>query len=295
MLHNLNSTTEQVLAQAPKSVRKFIEDRIDADTAMNAGVGALHDQVMERVSSIENIKREINHLLRSTPRADESRVDEQRKKLELKQEELKRYRASQAAANDKWSASQRLTDRLISWLREQNLSNLKVVEPKLKKGDTIESVRAEIERLDLDAEHVRRAPRNRTALIREISASVDAIAEQGAPGIDPRIRDRDPTDLSNLLSMQLNGDSFIGDGGTAFFAWLMKDEIKARLVELVPADGPDVLTDEQRLSSLTQIGVERLRLEYVEERLIRRAEAEDRVVVRREEASACAILQVEVS
>lgn len=167
-------------------------------------------------------------------------------------------------------------------------------EPKVPEGATLESIRSKIGQTDIEAERVRAAPRDRKSLIEALRHEIDEIAEKGAPKIDARRRDGQPARLANNLMIANTGTgSLIGDAGASFFVWLLRDQIVARLTELV-TDAPGALTGAQRDKRLSELAAEKLHLERVEECLVEQAEAEGRKVQRRPDADVCAILGIQV-
>ncbi|WP_346893772.1 hypothetical protein [uncultured Roseibium sp.] len=161
------------------------------------------------------------------------------------------------------------------------------------KGETVETKRAAITKnIKLTAD-VETAPAPEDDLKAAIFAAVDEIAARGRPEVDPRIRDDDPSKIASKIRLGVHGGSFVGDGGASFFTWVLADQIKAKLAEMIP-DNPDAISDQERSAMLQQLAADRLRLERVEEALITQAESEGRVIARRPDASIQAILGVEI-
>src|SRR5690606_811454 len=85
-----------------------------------------------------------------------------------------------------------------------------------------------------------------------------------------------------------------GDAGAAFYAWLHRDEIAARITGMIDAAVPKsgVLTDDQRDAEFSRISAKRLELERAEEALIVAMEAEGRTIQRRRDADPRAVLEI---
>lgn len=165
--------------------------------------------------------------------------------------------------------------------------------PAIPKEWTVEVARAELAKIDEQITSVSAAPDTAASLRHRIFANVDAIAEKGAVEIRASVRDGDPARLGDRLMIAARGSSLVGDGGAAFFVWLLADEIKARLADLIP-DVPGALTDAQRDKRLAELSGRQLELERIEEALIMQAETQGRVIDRRPDANALAVLGIEI-
>tara|TARA_R110002020_G_scaffold150446_1_gene327150 strand:- start:12763 stop:13197 length:435 start_codon:yes stop_codon:yes gene_type:complete len=127
----------------------------------------------------------------------------------------------------------------------------------------------------------------------EMTATVDAIAARGAPRIDPRIRNGDPAKIQQELRLDIVGGNKVGDGGSDFFVWLMKDELIKKLnaqADAMKIDGAMSEADREKLFS--DLADRRLELERLEESIVVAAAKEGMVIDRRLDADPRAILEV---
>lgn len=222
----------------------------------------------------------------------EGLVAPQKKKIQDATEELDRLKSLKAKSEERANQHLGMFRRVEQFLRDTS-GQLREVSTKVPRSATVESVRKELAEIDTLAHDTERAPAPVSGLRATMVAAVDAIAEQGAPRVDPRIRFRDPFNLASKFEFRQHGNMALGDYGASFFVWLLSDEIKKKLSALIP-DDPDALSDEERTSILQNLAERRLNLERVEEALIEKAETEGRAIPRRPDASVEAVLGIEV-
>jgi len=167
----------------------------------------------------------------------------------------------------------------------------------------IAKIRAELAGLDEAWTAAENAPAPASELKARFLAELDQIAANGAPSIAVTARAGSPINLAAALRIAtqpvFGGDGSIttalsGDGGAAFFVWMMRDEIAERITAMIDAAVPKsgVLTDDQRDAEFSRINAERLRLERLEEACVVASEAQGQTIARRREADPRAILEV---
>ncbi|WP_157140166.1 hypothetical protein [Roseibium aggregatum] len=270
-----------------------LQDKAIEASANNRLVGERHVDALQAKNAAEAELRRLaagfQHAHHATP---EGLVAPQKKKIQDATEELDRLESLKAKSAERANLDMGLFSRIERFLRDTP-GQLREVSTKVPRSATVESVRKQLAEVDTLAHDTERAPAPVSGLRATMVAAVDAIAEQGAPEVDPRIRFRDPFNLARKFEFRRHGNMAIGDYGAHFFVWLLSDEIKQKLSALIP-DDPDALSDEERTSILQQLAERRLNLERIEEALIEAASAEGRAIPRRPDASVEAILGIEV-
>lgn len=179
---------------------------------------------------------------------------------------------------------------------------------KIAKGETfldlIEGRRRRLRELTADARRVRAAPVPSAVVKERMRAEVAALAERGEPDVSPAVEVGKPvrfaTELTTIFvegSVGRASGPIRLDRATEFVAWLLQDQLVAKLDELIDevADDAAALDDEQRAERLAEIERDRLAVQFEEEAAVRLAEERGLTVPRRVDADPRAVLGVRIT
>lgn len=283
----------------PKPAKKFLA-MADELSTQRAIIRSLDERAADELSGAMGCEREISRLNREIAAREHRRHHEPRVKELLQQRD--RHRAAnerlKIEAGNKRSRLEPLDQNveacraLIVPLPAAAIRIAAVPDVPIKATD--DSIRADIERIDEEARRAEQAPRPRAEVIKAIEAAVDAMAQRGRPKIRMRDQQGDPARLAEMLVVFQMGESVSARSAFDLIVWLLRDEIIDRLSALVPQDGKDTLSDQQRERRLADLAAEKLRFERIEEVLIEAVEAEGRTIPRRPDADPRAILGIEI-
>jgi hypothetical protein len=141
-----------------------------------------------------------------------------------------------------------------------------IVAPPVRKGesplDALMRVRAEIADIEAEAKSVEKArlpTADRRKMVRE---QIEALAARGTPVVKDK--------LVAWNHIEIGPNRFIEDA-IAAVAWLLKDELIARVVKMVP-DHENMLTEKDKAARLVELADHKLGLERGEESLVRAVE-----------------------
>lgn len=300
VLSPARATTDENAEKLPtKAAKKFLT-MTDELSTQRAIIRSLDERAADELSDAMGCERENSRLNREIAAREHRRHHEPRIKELLQKRD--RHRAAnerlKIEADKKRSRSEPLAQNveacraLIAPLPAAAIRIAAV--PEVPRGATVESIRADIERIDEETRHAEQAPRPRAEVIKAIEASVDAMAQRGRPKIRMRDQQGDPARLAEMLVVFQMGESVSARSAFDLIVWIMRDEIVERVSALVPPDGKNTLTDKQRDRKLADLAAHKLELERIEESLIESAEAEGRTIPRRPGADPRAILGIEV-
>lgn len=168
------------------------------------------------------------------------------------------------------------------------------VEPAIKKGQTIETIRAEIAACDEAVEAAQNAPLPLSEVLKRVSSQIESWSE--APNYDrvfasgggevvlptTMLRASNPYSPTQVSSFSETLDTI------GVLAWLFKDQLIEKISTEITAraDDANALTDVQRAERIGGLKREKLALERVEERLI---EMSSRTLLRRRDADLRAV------
>jgi hypothetical protein len=248
--------------------------------------------------------------------ADE--IDPANRELVAAKGRVDRAAAARDAATAAWERFEFLT-RATDWLSIWAGHGGKLVyrdlpEVRLANGDThkeaVARVRDQIAAVDIEWARIEAAPRTLAALKAEIVAQVDKIAQTGRPRFlnrdaplppndlestikAPRVLSRDPTNLAEVLRLQMSGGRMMYDLPTPFIFWLDRDRIIERLcAEAAKLDFSDAMDDGAREGAFSRLLDQRLQLSWQEEALIESAAEDDITITRRADCDPRAVLQI---
>jgi hypothetical protein len=244
---------------------------------------------IDQLDTLNAARAATRHEKRNAPfgLADPARIQPLERAEAVAEAELARRRTRRVAMVERWQVLRRQLDRLTdAVLSAEKIRAAKP--PALAKNATPESARADLAALDAEAETVREAPRPRADVLADLAPEVDALCT--APQIDPRRAER-PARLAEATTLGLMGSGIIGDAGRGVLFWALRDYLIEKLAETVP-DLTGAISDKDRATRLAALAQRRLEIERAEEALIRQAAAQGRVIDRRPDASAQAILQI---
>ncbi|MDD7973201.1 hypothetical protein [Roseinatronobacter alkalisoli] len=290
---------ENLRAQVGEDIgRKFLRLRVDVPREAHAVRNAIAETRAEEKQKQNTDKREIarlstgtsERLLKKHFEEEISRRQGNIVRIEARVKDLdEEFRTASESAND--------ASALGAAIREgvAGLRKIKRAKPlPIPSGWNLDTARAErIDRLGQIAE-AEAAPNHPDAIKRDIIAALDRRAERANVQINLRNRSGDPANLASHFMLGVHGSSLIGDGGTNFLIWTLRDLIEERLLELVPDTIPGALTASQREKRLTALRADLLRIERIEEQLIMQAEARGQKVQRRPDADFRAVLGIEI-
>jgi len=304
----MNGILKWVVLLPPKSCEK-LERLVEERDAAFAAMRAADDRATEAALELGRMELDIQRKL-AEMRASGKIYENERKSLEKplasKRAEVDRLRAAHGRAVQRWEDYAFLSD-TGDWLREQPKRGLveQVVlfrhraSPSPKKvtdaTTAVAAVRQDLDALDAEWEQVSSAPAPVCDLRARMVEAVERIAARGAPQINATSREGDPVNIGRCLALATHeSGTFIGDGGSSFFVWLMRDEIIARVGELIDATPQTgVLTTAERAERFAEIAARRLELERLEEGIISSAAEKGQFIARRREADPRAILEIE--
>lgn len=155
---------------------------------------------------------------------------------------------------------------------------------------SIEAARERIEELKKQRAAVSIAPIPRDQYVTAAKVALDRAAKTGETFFDPRIRSDDPFRLISIINIDGRAT---GIGAGALLLSLFRDEVLVKLESMIPPDGPETLTEEQRAKKLAKIDADLLQAEREEEAFIEAADADGWRIARRSDANPLAILGIE--
>lgn len=291
--------TEELIERLPPlsaaKIRALIEQRDAAYAVLRAASDAAQD-ARQRHDQTENDARR-----RLAMAQDGDDVERILAPVAPRRSELERANAAKARAEAAWQKFSNVSAcaewAAIYFQNGGRLSDADLPKVNLAKGETfqsaVESIRSEIETVAEDWRSVEAAPMPLDDLKADITASVDAIAAKGVPGLDPRSRTGDPARLNSAIRLTTHGGSLVGDGGAALLVWACRDVLVDKLYKLAEqSDFTNALTDDARDARFSELLDRKLDLEFREEVLIVAAAAEGMTIDRRPDADPRAVLQV---
>lgn len=164
----------------------------------------------------------------------------------------------------------------------------------------LEAVRRKLDSALAERETVDHAPATRVELLDRFDRELDRFAGLGKPSLARTSRQGDPIGIFGKLHHAVPEGSegyasMAPAAANAFFVWLLRDEIRARVIGLLgDRDAPNALPTDQREHKLKELAAQVLALEREEEAVISAAEVAGTVIVhRRRDASPLAILEIE--
>lgn len=158
----------------------------------------------------------------------------------------------------------------------------------------VAAARAEIAALADEWEAVETAPVPAHQLRTDAVAEIERVAASGALSINRTSRDGAPMGLSKRLAIWKVGDTIAGDAGAGLFCWLMRDQLVARVDDIVRGlDLTGAMTDRERAQEFERIAREKLAAERREEALIVAAEADGLHIPRRADIDPRAFLEID--
>lgn len=242
--------------------------------------------------------READRLLGTTAgrehaRALEAKIAARRKSAASRRTEAARLKKLAREFRDKASAAGENGTAVRDLAASVPAERIVPAPAKARKGDDLAPLRAAIYEKEEEALLIGQTPDTYDDMVRRSDNAIDALAAEGAPRINARKRTGDPANLKSEVTIGLQGNMLIGDGGAKLLIWLMRDELKAKVRSLIPRH-PDAMTVAQREKRLAQIAAEKLDLERREEAVIEALEQQGRAVERRPDADPRAILGVEI-
>jgi len=273
------------LQHAPAALARALafEDRA---AELHGGVVSAQQRELDANDQLQAARRELARQRqgrhdRRLPEDLEARLQKAVEAAEAERDRLRSVREDAAARWQAVKATVTAAEDGLHGVAAEAISDAPPIKP--PKGATVEGVRRQIAALDAEAEAAQMAPAPRADAAQRIKAAVEDLAARGEPSVDARRREGDPSKLSDRMH---------GDAGLWLLVSIFKQEVTARLIERLPKDSTNTLTDAQRDRKLAELAEQRLSLERIEEALIRQAEAEGRVVARRPEAAVEALLGV---
>lgn len=201
----------------------------------------------------------------------------------------------------------RFLENAVAWLEDARNDRIKLkatTQPPVKSGDyhnALARIRSEIDEVDAAWRAAEAAPRPQADALAALHADIDSLAATGEPRVDLRRRVGSPIDIAKTFQMAIHSGSaeagispsLVGDGGTSFLVWLLRDEIKAKLGALIEqADDTDALADDEREKRFGELSSRKLDLERQEEAQIVAAEAAGLSIPRRPDADPRAVLEI---
>jgi hypothetical protein len=256
-----------------------------------ADMGDAADDAQDRVRALQRRVDEIERQIRNggaDPDGLGAELTRQRGRLEAAQETFAALSRSHTAVGA-WVKQLRPDTRLD----DVDLTLWPTLQTHETHVDAVVRIRCDIEDLIGDRSALRRALLPLDELFAQSDAHVDALARQGAP----RLRlDGD------RLTVQHEIEGF-ADKAVALLAWLHPEQMKERLREDIRAHREReigdrevaVLSTTERAQKMRELDDNLLERERCEEALIREADAEGTVILRREKASPLAVLGVRVA
>jgi|GEM_PF-1718075 len=293
------TSAEEDAERLPAAARaKFLRLRVDLPSVKQSIRNSLAERRAEKRAEVLSIDRQMNRLTEGTV-ARERRQDLEKNLSDLRRDRDRARAAEERLTSELQPAIEELADTTaLAAVLQEGISAARVI--KLAKpvdpprGWTEQTARAErISVLGKLAE-TEGASADPATLKQAVVDALDARAARADVRINFSQRTGDPAGLAKHLTLGLHGSSLIGDGGTDFLIWALRDIIEERLLELIPDELPGSLTDAQRDKRLSELRTELLRIERIEEALIEQAEAEGRTVLRRPDADFRAVLGIEV-
>jgi hypothetical protein len=258
-------------------LNKLTEQAAQRFAAMEAGVEEAQNRVHAAQRRLGDIERQMRMKNQET----------QAEEVAVLQQDLDRQRSRQVEAQHSFLALSRMHTAIRTWIAQLPPSiQLEDVEEgfaDLESGelyhDAVVRVRCVIEDLGKERSAIRRAVETVDEICARADAHVDAIATRGRPALDGR---------------------GVGDQAAALLVWLFSDQIKKRMrgeLEARRKSEPGLLVlsaaeREQRLASIDQLILAK---EREEEWIVREAEEQDTIILRREKASPLAILGLQVA
>lgn len=255
-------------------------------------------------------KQAIDRSARTDARVKALTEDEmiiERRVVEKLQRNADRLKAEVDRLTSEWSALARVEAPLREYV-EGRLIGVKIaaadtVEAKVGKGesprDAVARVRAEIAGLRDEVRAVKKAPYPSAEVKARVAATVDALAEMGAPRVQRAVRHAGPPEFPEMhveTRMWMEGKPFVGRATvpdtTALLAWMFPDAMKAALEREVQrvADDAQAIPAAERPTKLKALAGSILAAERQEEAIIMLADERGDTIHRREDADPRAIL-----
>ncbi|UCA46158.1 hypothetical protein [Pseudochrobactrum sp. XF203] len=214
--------------------------------------------------------------------------------------------ALKAAVSDKERAAKRYSSydyvpEVEEWLSRfgghGSFKEVESITPRVKSDiyAAVLSIRSEIAKLTEEIAHIEAAPTPAEVLRAQAYAEIDNVAEQGALTIHPQSRSGSPLRLSEKLLLRTgNNGAIIGDAGSDIWAWLLRDQLKAKVDQMIAdLDLSGAMTVDEQDAATRTIAHKRLELERQEEALIVSAEVSGRPVTRRVDLDPRAFLGID--
>lgn len=301
----LSETTGYVAAQL-----RLLTDAADAMLAPVRAIERRIDGMSDRIDDID--RRHADHVRRSIDsghRPDQAVVGQFAADRASAVAERNRLESVIQKGREAWNGEGNALESVRRFIREHRgrlivptTAPIPAIGPEGPRP-ALDRIRAEITAIGERLIEVEFAPATAAELRGAALAALDRIAAQGKPrliatargGDDPFALDRllGSTPISGFVGPDGRPAPTIGDGGSAFLVWLNRDVIAGKLGEIIAeAELRDALTDAVRRVEMTRLGVERLRLERIEEALVRLCGEAGISVPRRSDASPLAMLQI---
>lgn len=314
--------SEQILSALPSQSRDKLEQFIDDKDAAYAAYCAASDNVNKAQTDLVYHQHMANRQLEGGQGVEYSYPGTaivNKEKIKAEKEELTiRIMAPVEAAKRRVQKAVEARDRAadkvhefaflentIDWLERtirygENFTAAYYEKPKSRNiMIDLSKARDRLEALGSEWLKVENAPLPAKELEARMFAEIDTIAERGVPSFSPTNRSDEPLGLRQKIALDTrpgrDGSTFvIGNAGAPLFVWLMQDELKKKVSDLISGrDFQYALSDEGQDKEFTRITNERLDLERHEEALICQALAEGLLVVRRRDADPRAILGID--
>ncbi len=178
-----------------------------------------------------------------------------------------------------------------------SFQEVEIITPSVK-GDiyaAVLSIRSEITKLTKEIAQIEAAPTPSEVLRAQAYAEIDKLAEHDSLNIHPQSRSGTPLRLGERTSIRaLPSGSLIGNAGSSIWAWLLRDELKAKVDQMIAdLDLNGAMTVDEQDAATRTIAHERLELERQEEALIVAAVANGRSITRRVDIDPRAFLGIE--
>jgi hypothetical protein len=268
------------------AIERAADDSAALTNRTLASLKGVEAQVSTRLSALEHCED------------DAARAEELKAELHALGENAARLREELSTRQVRQNADQSLVTQIGAWLDRMPVNvGLEVVEPPAREpGDespraAVERYRAQIKKLRVEMEKVRRAPLPPADIKRLVRAWVDQHATRGRPLIQV---DGDKVDVVFERTASLvRGDRYTAPLSADTFVWLFRDELAAAMDREVEARAiVGGLTRDERAAQLETLRAQLLDLERAEESAIQRAKEEGTVIARRGDADPRAVLGV---